>query len=134
MRRAIQEIENNVERKISTWAITFRLPFFLFSLLLIILASLGAQNFQLNGSPRIYFGPDNLNFQKFEILEQHYGRGHNVMFMLGPKDKQTAEDGKAFLPERLQALSDITESGWELPYAIRSQSIINYKLSTFLHH
>ncbi len=130
MNRSFHDLEHAVERKVSRWAVVHRVPFFVFSLVLLVVASLGAQNFVLNGSPRIYFGDDNANFQLLDRLESNYGRGYTVMFMLGYTNDEDAKEGEVFAStQRLTALSDLTEAGWQLPYAGRSESILNYQHS-----
>ncbi|RLT95623.1 efflux RND transporter permease subunit [Ketobacter sp.] len=101
--------------------IRFRWLFFLGSLLLLGFAMAGFQHFKFDGSPRAFFSSDNPSYARFEALEETYGSDLKIFLML------SASEGSIMDPNSLQAIQELTDKAWELPYVRRVDSLSNYQ-------
>ncbi len=72
---------------------------------------------------RTYFGPTNPELLAFEDLEATYAKNDNLLFAVKP------ESGEVFTREVLQAIEVLTEEAWQLPFASRVDSIVNFQHS-----
>jgi len=70
---------------------------------------------------RVFFGPDNPQLIAFDQLQETYTKSDNVFIMLEPKS------GTVFDTATMEAIVDITERSWQVPYSIRVDSISNYQ-------
>ncbi len=70
---------------------------------------------------RVFFGPDNPQLIAFEDLQETYTKSDNLFIMMEPKS------GTVFDTATMQAIVDITERSWQVPYSIRVDSISNYQ-------
>ena len=100
-----------------------RWPLFLLSGVLMVFALAGFRHFVFDGSPRVYFDDDDAEYERFEALEDTYGREIRLFFMM------SAEDGDIFQPRHLAALRELTERSWELPFVRRVDSLSNFQYS-----
>lgn len=96
---------------------------FLLSCLLMAFALTGFRQFVFDSSPRVFFDDDNADYERFEALEDTYGRDFRLFFML------SAEDGDVFQPSHLQALREMTERCWQLAFVRRVDSLSNFQYS-----
>lgn len=70
---------------------------------------------------RVFFGPDNPQLIAFDELQETYTKSDNLFIMLEPKS------GTVFDKPTMEAIVDITERSWQVPYSIRVDSISNYQ-------
>lgn len=101
--------------------IRFRWLFFVASLLLLGFALAGFQHFKFDGSPRAFFSSDNPSYARFESLEDTYGSDLKIFLML------SVEDGSIMDPQNLEAIQELTDKAWELPFVRRVDSLSNYQ-------
>ncbi len=103
------------------WIIKWR--FFIIALTILMVCGLGSggQFLSFKNDYRVFFSEDNPELRAFENLQDTYTKNDNLLYMLEPKD------GNVFTPETLQAVIDLTEQAWQLPYSIRVDSISNYQ-------
>ncbi|MGJ8685894.1 MAG: efflux RND transporter permease subunit [Spongiibacteraceae bacterium] len=96
---------------------------------LVLLASLaisvamlmGATKLTFSTDYRVYFGPNNPQLVAFDSLQEVYNKDDGTIIAI-----QTPNDD-AFNPSTLKLLRDMTEAGWQLPYAQRVESLANYQ-------
>lgn len=81
----------------------------------------GGRFLQFTNDYRVFFSEDNPQLQAFENLQDTYTRNDNVLIMLLPKS------GEVFEPETLNAVVDLTERAWQIPYSVRVDSISNFQ-------
>lgn len=112
-----------LEKNFAQWAIRFRLPALLMSIIIVAVAATGTQQLTFDGSTRAFFGPDHPQLLDYERLEDLYGRVDSVILMV------SAKEGDMFTPERLALLEQLTESVWEMPHALRVDSLSNFQYS-----
>ncbi|MEE9338045.1 MAG: MMPL family transporter, partial [Methylococcaceae bacterium] len=70
---------------------------------------------------RVYFSEENPQLQAFDAMQDTYNKSDSVLFVLQP------EDGNVFTVQTLQAIDDLTEKSWKIPYSSRVDSITNFQ-------
>ncbi len=101
----------------------FRWLYFFLSIAYVAFAAYGFKYFKFDASPRSYFEDGHPPFERFEDLEQTYGRDFRVFMML------SAKQGDLFNPESLSAIMEATEKGWLIENVRRVDSFSNYQLT-----
>ena len=92
-------------------------------LLATVIAASGMQNLGFSNNYRVFFGPGNPELQAFESFQDTYTKNDNILFVLRPKT------GDAFSPETLAAIERLTNDAWQIPFALRVDSITNFQYS-----
>ena len=91
------------------------------TLLMVMLAGKGGENITFSSNYRVFFAEGNEQLQAFDSLQNTYSKSDNVMFVMTPKQ------GDIFTKEFLQAVQNVTEQSWQLPWSTRVDSISNYQ-------
>lgn len=81
----------------------------------------GAKNFGFDNDYRVFFSEDNPHLKAFDQQQKTYTKNDNILFVVTPKD------GNVFSRETLSAIEEITQAGWQFPYALRVDSITNFQ-------
>lgn len=92
-------------------------------LLVILIASSGLPGLYLQADYRSLFKPGNENLIQFLGVEEDFSKSDNVLFVL------TSPKG-VFNNDVLQAVVELTDAGWQLPFASRVDSLANYQHTT----
>ncbi|NOZ11571.1 MAG: MMPL family transporter [Gammaproteobacteria bacterium] len=103
------------------WVIRWRWPVLATCLLAALAAGLGLRDFAFTADYKVYFGKDNAELIAFKKFENTYTSSENILFVLQPKDKNV------FTRETLEIVKQLTEQAWQIPYAIRVDSVTNYQ-------
>lgn len=106
----------------SDFVIAWRKSIILLCFVAVYLLAMGAANMNMASSFRAYFSPDNPQLLAFEEVEAEFNKQDNVFFYITPKN-----GGDIFNKEMLSLIWEITDRGWELPYALRSSSLANHQ-------
>ena len=69
---------------------------------------------------RVYFSDVNPQLAALEELEAKYGGNETLYFLV-------VADDSIYTRDCLRLVYDLTEAGWQLPYAFRSSSLANYR-------
>ena len=93
----------------------------LFSILLVDGLATGAKSLEFKSDYRVYFSADNPQLIAFEAIQNTYSKSDNILFVIQPVD------GQVFTPNTLQAVADLTEKAWQIPYSSRVDSITNFQ-------
>ncbi len=72
-------------------------------------------------SARIFFAPENPDRQALDRFENTFAKDDNLMIVVVP------ENGAVFEPKVLEAIGEITEKSWLLPFVRRVDSITNFQ-------
>jgi hypothetical protein len=83
----------------------------------------GAQNLEFANNYRVFFSDENPELVAFEELQATYTKNDNFVFVLEPAN------GDAFSIDTLAAVEELTEAAWQIPFAIRVDSISNFQHS-----
>ncbi len=81
----------------------------------------GIPRLTLDSDYRAFFGPDNPDLAAYEAFQETYARHDVLLLVLVPGAKD------AFTRESLGDLFALTESAWQLPFAVRVDSITNFQ-------
>lgn len=92
-----------------------------FGVLLVAAGMSGLPWLELSTDYRAFFSADNPELQAFEAFEHEYELTETVIFAVD------GHGASLFTPQRLAALRSLTQDGWRMPYATRSQSLTNYQ-------
>jgi len=93
----------------------------LLSLIFITASSIGIKNIEFTNNYRVFFSEDNPQLLAFDALQNTYSKSDNVMLLVEPAN------GEIFTRENLQAILELTEAAWQLPYSSRVDSISNFQ-------
>ncbi|MEW8626349.1 MAG: efflux RND transporter permease subunit [Candidatus Thiodiazotropha sp.] len=89
--------------------------------MLITIAASGGRFLEFSDDYRIFFSKENPQLQAFEDMQNVYSKTDNVLFVLTPRE------GQVFTRETLQAVTELTEACWQIPYSLRVDSITNFQ-------
>lgn len=103
------------------WVIRLRWLIVFLTLGVVGLLASGGQFLSFSNDYRVFFSEDNPQLTAFENLQDTYTKNDNILFMLMPKE------GEVFTPDVLEAVVELTEDSWQIPYSIRVDSISNYQ-------
>jgi predicted RND superfamily exporter protein len=81
----------------------------------------GASRLEFSTNYRVFFSEANPELQAFENLQNTYTKNDNFFFVIEPRD------GSAFDSGILAAVEELTEAAWQIPYAIRVDSVSNFQ-------
>jgi predicted RND superfamily exporter protein len=87
------------------------------------LAASGGRFIEFKNDYQYFFREDNPQLRAFEDLQEIYTKNDNILIVVAP------DSGKVFEPDTLAAVGEITERGWQLPFATRVDSITNFQYS-----
>jgi len=95
-------------------------------ILLLVISMVSAMSAGITGlgfksDYRVYFSEENPQLQAFNAIQDTYNKSDSVMFVIAP------EDGNVFTARTLQAIKDLTEKSWKIPYSSRVDSITNFQ-------
>jgi len=91
------------------------------TIMFVVGASYGAKNLVFKSDYRVFFSEENPQLTAFESMQKVYSKSDNVAFIISP------EDGNVFTPKTLQAIQELTEESWQVPFSTRVDSITNYQ-------
>lgn len=110
-----------MEQKLIDFLIRFRNPLALLSLVVTAIIAWGAQGLYFQTDYKIYFQADDPQLLMHELVEDTYTNSDNLAIMLRPKT------GDVFNERIINLIYDLTEQGWQVPYAMRVDSITNFQ-------
>ena len=117
--KAIDRFANSLTQRV----IALRWLVILLALTLAVAAGLGAARLEFSTNYRVFFSDANPELQAFENLQNTYTKNDNFFFVVEP------QDGNAFSKQTLTAVENLTEAAWQIPYAIRVDSVTNFQHS-----
>ena len=105
----------------SDLVIAWRKTIIILCLAAVVLIAQGAKEINMASSFRAYFSPDNPQLLAFEEVEDEFSKQDNIFIYIEPTN------GTIFEEETLTLIWELTEAGWEMPYAQRSSSLANHQ-------
>jgi predicted RND superfamily exporter protein len=81
----------------------------------------GASRLEFSTNYRVFFSEANPELQAFENLQNTYTKNDNFFFVIEPRS------GHAFDAQTLAAVEQLTDAAWQIPYAIRVDSVSNFQ-------
>ncbi len=89
-----------------------------------VIIGMQASKLEFTNNYRAFFSEQNPELQAFEEFQATYTKSDTFLFVIEPKD-----EGGAFTKETLEAVGYLTEQGWQIPHALRVDSITNFQYS-----
>lgn len=83
--------------------------------------AMGMPRLAFDTNYRAFFSDENPELSAFENFQATYTKNDNFLIVIRPAD------GNVFSRTTLAAVEEITEAGWQVPYAIRVDSITNFQ-------
>lgn len=93
------------------------------TLIAVQIATSGAQYLGFSTNYRVFFSQANPELTAFEEFQNIYTKNDNIVFVVEPAD------GQVFNPHNSAVVEAITEAAWQIPYAIRVDSVSNFQHS-----
>lgn len=87
-------------------------------------AATGMKQLKLTTDYRVFFSEENPQLTAFDKLQNTYTKNDNILIVLAPRDR------KVFTRKTLEAVEEITDQAWQVPFSIRVDSISNYQHTT----
>ena len=103
------------------WVIRWRWLVLPVTVLLVVAAASGGRFLWFDTDYRVFFSEDNPQLKAFDDLQNVYGKNDNVLFVLAPAG------GEVFTAPVLAAVEQLTEKAWQIPFAIRVDSVTNFQ-------
>jgi len=95
----------------------------LVTLILVLFAGSGLRFIEFSTNYRVFFSPQNPELVAFEDFQRTYTKNDNILFTLKPERDAT------FSPRTVEAIEALTQEAWQIPYAIRVDSVSNFQHS-----
>jgi len=98
-------------------------PYRVLIVLGLLLAALiaGLPNLIITNDIRVFFSDDNPQLNAFEKMEATYSQQDNIYFLILP------DNNNIYTKQTLTLIYELTEAGWQIPYAQRVSSLTNYQ-------
>ena len=106
-----------------TVVIERRLAVILVASLVMAAAAAGGRYLTVTGDYRAQLGEDNPELATFDVFEDTYAATYVALVAIAPRT------GSVFTRDTLQAVDELTEATWSLPYSTRVDSLTNYSHS-----
>ena len=103
------------------WMVRWRWAVLLLTLIAVAVLGSGARFLSFTNDYRVFFSKENPSLTAFENLQDTYTRNDNVLIMLLPRS------GTVFDRHVLQAVKELTEKAWQVPYSSRVDSLTNFQ-------
>lgn len=116
---------NDLAVRYAHWVIRWRWLVIVLTLGLGIWATMGFQYIAFTGDYRNFFSEENPDLRAHDLLERTYVAADTVMFVVRPYDGSSM-----FTEDRLTALYELTDESWQIPYALRVDSLTSYQHTT----
>lgn len=116
----------NIDAKVLKFAdfvIKYRWLVIALTLITVGIAASGASNLGFASNYRVFFSKANPELNAFESFQNTYTKNDNIMYVIQPKDKDLTKADVA------AAIEDLTEQAWQIPFAIRVDSVTNFQHS-----
>ena len=118
---AIDEFSLRLTRR----AIRYRWIVLFLAVLITALFVKGMSNLEFSSNYRVFFSNENPELAAFEDLQSTYTKNDNILFVVEPVEKN--KGGEVFNNRILSAVEELTAQAWQIPYAIRVDSVTNFQ-------
>ena len=119
-RQMRDELGNKMNSRFNRWVINSPKTALVIMSLVLMLACIGFKNAWLSTSFKINFDADNPLLVAMNEQEDTFSKNDNMVVLV------VAKDGNIFNRQALQAIDELTDLGWQSPYASRVDSLTNF--------
>lgn len=120
-REHVQTTDQKPGNRLLGWTVRYPWLNLLGMILVFLVTSYGVKDIGLTADYRIFFSEENPELVAFDAIERTYAKNFGVMFVVTP------EDGDVFSNETLSIVDELTQQGWQVPFATRVDSITNFQ-------
>jgi len=110
-----------MENKLVSFLLRWRHFLAVLSIACTVAIAYGAKSLYLESDYKIYFKTDDPQLTAHEEIQDTFTKTDNISIMLRPAD------GNVFTPRMLSIIYELTEQGWQVPYAMRVDSLTNFQ-------
>ncbi|CZF83744.1 efflux RND transporter permease subunit [Grimontia marina] len=110
-----------MNKDLSQWPTAKPWLFLILTVVVSLTAAFGMSNLYFRGDYQIFFDESNPQLQAFKELEATFNKTDTLSIVVAPND------GNVFTEPTLTLIKQLTEEGWQFPYASRVDSITNYQ-------
>lgn len=110
-----------MRERLFRWVLNHPIWVLLLSVGFVVAAAMGAQKLVFKGDYRVFFSDENPQLTAYESMQKIYSKSDNVAFVIAPSD------GKVFSATQMEAIRQLTEEAWQIPYSTRVDSLSNYQ-------
>lgn len=118
----IKQIDKMASR-LAQQLIRFRWWVIAATVILVGIAAAGGRFLEFSNNYRVFFGEENPELLAFEKFQATYTKNDNILIVIQPADK------RVFKARVTEAIEAVTREAWNIPYAIRVDSISNFQHS-----
>lgn len=93
------------------------------ALALVGAAATGMLRLRFMDEYRVFFSPDDPQLLRFDAVENIYAKSDNLFFVVEPPARH------AFTAETLAIVERLTDEAWQIPFAVRVDSVTNFQHS-----
>ncbi|MFT5082336.1 MAG: putative RND superfamily exporter protein [Lentisphaeria bacterium] len=108
-------------KKLPEFVVKNPIKIILFSLVFILVSSIGFRFFYIETDYEVFFDGENERLKAHLTLEREYGRKDGIRVGIAP------QRGGVFDAENLAIIEEITEAFWQIPYSNRVESLTNFQ-------
>lgn len=105
----------------ASWVIRRRWLVMALTLAAVLAAAVGGRHLEFSNNYRVFFSAENPELQAFDQFQATYTKNDNILFVVQPSR------GRVFDAHTAQAVERLTERAWQIPYAIRVDSVSNFQ-------
>lgn len=109
--------------RLAEYLIRFRWWVIAVTVMVVALAAAGGRFLEFSNNYRVFFGKENPELLAFEDFQATYTKNDNILIVIQPADR------KVFKSRVTEAVETATREAWNIPYAIRVDSISNFQYS-----
>lgn len=110
-----------MEKKFIDILMRYRIVLAIFSLVLTVFITLGAQKLYFEADYKIYFEKDDPHLLAHEEIQDAYTKTDNIAVLIKPMQ------GDIFNKKMLTLVHDLTEIAWQTPFVVRVDSLSNFQ-------
>ena len=110
-----------IEDRFAHWVLDHPRSLIASTLLLFVVCAYGLVFIQFDSDLRVFFSKDNPRLVELEALENTFTKNENIIFVIIP------DDGNVFTRHNLQAIAEMTQRAWQMPFSSRVDSITNFQ-------
>jgi predicted RND superfamily exporter protein len=116
-----EQIKRQRGAKLGRWVLSHKLVVIFISLLVVMGFGFGAKNLKMSSDYRYFFNKNNPQRIAYEEFQNKYSKDDSVLILIEHKS------GTVFNKSTLNAIKELTDLSWKVPYSNRVDSLTNYQ-------
>ncbi|OUS32545.1 hypothetical protein A9Q99_00280 [Gammaproteobacteria bacterium 45_16_T64] len=113
-------VDTVISKHVAQWVMNHRITSIVSVLIATIILGVGAIDAKFSANQRDSFRADDTNLLNLIEIEEEFTSEKNIFILLEPENKDI------FSENSLNAIKDVTDLGWKVPYSQRVESVTNH--------